>query len=600
MVAEVTALKRTLRGELQVHGSSDLAQTLLAHDLIDEYRLLVFPVLLGSGRRLFERGVVPSTLTLVSSRPTGTGVVYSVYRRRGALTTGNVVLHDDGTYELVAPAPPGPAPDCVQHRAATTFDPLRGIGNTSPALHPTAFPRRACRHFNEEGPVRRPAMANVLQMQAPPQELDDDAWDDLLSFIEEKRVIPIIGPELLEVETAEGPRLLYEWIAGRLAEKLGVDTEALPKPLTLNDVLCWYLAARGRREEAYARVRSIMRDADFAPPLALRQLAAITDFDLFVTTTFDPLLERAVNEVRFAGAQSVEVVAYSPNRVADIPAERERLTRPVVYHLLGRLSASPTYVVSDEDMLEFICALQSEHLTPEKLFHELEHNHLLFIGSSFTNWLARLFLRMAKRRRLSDPRDVGEVLADSHSGRDTRLMGFLQQVSVRTRVYSGAQKFVDELHRRWTTRRGPGEVIALRYRAAPLPPPRARDARPRGVRELRARRPAGGAAAQGRARRRRHPGVVRPRAARGRRRLRPQDPAQHRALRVLRAGRLGGDRAAAGRLLPARVELRDRSHAQHGRRGGVHPADLHRRHRRVARERPRPVQVGALHAAAGR
>ena len=51
--------------------------------------------------------------------------------------------------------------------------------------------------------------------------------------------------------------------------------------------------------------------------------------------------------------------------------------------------------------------------------------------------------------------------ADSHSGRDVRLMGFLQQVSVRTRVYAGAHKFVDELHRRWTMRRGPGEVIAL-------------------------------------------------------------------------------------------------------------------------------------------
>ncbi len=68
---------------------------------------------------------------------------------------------------------------------------------------------------------------------------------------------------------------------------------------------------------------------------------------------------------------------------------------------------------------------------------------------------------MAKRRRLSDPRDVGEVLADNHSGSDGRLMGFLQQVSVRTRVYSGAEKFVDELHRRWTTRRGPGEVVPL-------------------------------------------------------------------------------------------------------------------------------------------
>lgn len=118
-----------------------------------------------------------------------------------------------------------------------------------------------------------------------------------------------------------------------------------------------------------------------------------------------------------------------------------------------RLSASPTYVISDEDMIEFVCALQSEHLTPEKLFHELEHSHLLLIGSDFSNWLARLFLRMVKRRRLSDPREVGEVLADSHSPRDARLVSFLQQVSMRTHIYEGAEAFVSELHRRWLARR---------------------------------------------------------------------------------------------------------------------------------------------------
>ena len=300
--------------------------------------------------------------------------------------------------------------------------------------------------------------------------LDDDAWDDLLDFIEERRVIPIVGPELLKVETESGPRLLYDWVAEKLAAKLNVDTSELPQSYNLNDVVCWFLASRGRREEAYTRVRSILRDASFEPPRELRQLAQITDFDLFVTTTFDPLLEAAVNAERFGGAQSTEVVSYSPNRVADLPAERERLQRPVVYHLFGRLSASPTYVLSDEDMLEFICALQSEHLTPEKLFHELEHSHLLVIGSSFTNWLAQLFLRMAKRHRLSDPRDVGEVLADNHSDSDGRLVSFLQHVSVRTRIYSGAGKFVDELHRRWTARRKPAEVIQLAARF--LPPER--------------------------------------------------------------------------------------------------------------------------------
>ena len=316
-------------------------------------------------------------------------------------------------------------------------------------------------------------MSTLLPMHSPLATLDDDAWDDLLNFIEERRVIPIIGPELLKVETETGARLLYDWIAEKLAGKLNVDSARLPQPYTLNDVVCWFLSAHGRREEAYTRVRSILRDANFTPPPALRQLAQITDFDLFVTTTFDPLLEQAINSERFGGAQSTEVIAYTPNRVADLPTEREKLQRPVIYHLLGRLSASPSYVISDEDMLEFICALQSEHLTPEKLFHELEHNHLLFIGSNFTNWLARLFLRMAKRHRLSDPRDVGEVLADNHSESDGRLMAFLQQVSVRTRVYSGAGKFVDELHRRWMTRHKPGDVIALG--AAPqrfLPPER--------------------------------------------------------------------------------------------------------------------------------
>jgi hypothetical protein len=304
-------------------------------------------------------------------------------------------------------------------------------------------------------------MSNVHALESHAPRLDDDAWDDLLNFIEEKRVIPIVGPELLTVETETGTRPLYDWMADKLAARLGVDTARLPQPYTLNDVVCWFLSARGRREDTYTRMRSILRETSFAPPKALKQLAEITDFDLFVTTTFDSLLENAINAERFAGAQSTEVIGYTPNRVADLPSEREQLQRPVVYHLLGRCSASPTYVISDEDMLEFVCALQSEHLTPEKLFYELEHNHLLIIGSNFSNWLARLFLRMAKRRRLSDPRDVGEVLADDHSDGDERLMAFLQQVSVRTRVYTGAVQFVDELHRRWTARRKSADVIPM-------------------------------------------------------------------------------------------------------------------------------------------
>jgi len=306
----------------------------------------------------------------------------------------------------------------------------------------------------------------------PAATLDEDAWEDLLSYIEERQVIPIVGPELLQVQTEHGPKLLHEWAAEKLAGRLNVSRADLPEPYTLNDVVCLFLAGRGRREEAYVRLRSVLRDASFEPPAALRQLAAITDFDLFVTTTFDSLLESAINSERFAGAPSTEVLAYAPNRVVDLPGERSRLSCPVVYHLFGKLAASPTYAISDEDLLEYICALQNESLVPERLFHELEHNHLLVIGSSFSNWLARLFLRMAKRHRLSDPRDVGEVLADDALAGDERLVSFLQQVSVRTRIYTGAQRFVEELHGRWQKRRkAPGSAGAAAFSPARFAPP---------------------------------------------------------------------------------------------------------------------------------
>jgi dihydrofolate reductase len=92
VVAEVPALKAKYARELQVHGSAGLCQTLIRHDLVDEYRLLVFPVVLGTGKRLFGEGAVPASLSLVSSRTTGTGAVVNVYRRAGELKTGSFAL----------------------------------------------------------------------------------------------------------------------------------------------------------------------------------------------------------------------------------------------------------------------------------------------------------------------------------------------------------------------------------------------------------------------------------------------------------------------------------------------------------------------------
>ena len=89
VVQEVKALKGRYKREVQVHGSAGLAQTLIENDLIDEFRLLVFPVTVGGGKRLFGKGTGPAAMSLVNTRVTSRGVVMQVYRRDGELKTGS-------------------------------------------------------------------------------------------------------------------------------------------------------------------------------------------------------------------------------------------------------------------------------------------------------------------------------------------------------------------------------------------------------------------------------------------------------------------------------------------------------------------------------
>ena len=85
----VAKLKETDGAELQVHGSGNLIQTLMAHDLVDLYRLWLFPVVIGSGKRLFADGTIPAGLRLVDSTVSTTGVVIGTYEPAGDVVTGS-------------------------------------------------------------------------------------------------------------------------------------------------------------------------------------------------------------------------------------------------------------------------------------------------------------------------------------------------------------------------------------------------------------------------------------------------------------------------------------------------------------------------------
>jgi dihydrofolate reductase len=89
-VDDIKKLKDTEGGDIKVHGSGDLAQSLFKHDLVDELCLMTFPITLGTGKRLFGEGSIPAAFTLSDSLVTANGVIFAIYKRGGDVETGTV------------------------------------------------------------------------------------------------------------------------------------------------------------------------------------------------------------------------------------------------------------------------------------------------------------------------------------------------------------------------------------------------------------------------------------------------------------------------------------------------------------------------------
>lgn len=89
-IGELEKLKKTDGPDMQVYGSANLTQSLMKHDLVDEFWLKIFPITLGTGKRLFEKGTIPASFRLFKSLITPSGVIIAYYERAGAIKTADI------------------------------------------------------------------------------------------------------------------------------------------------------------------------------------------------------------------------------------------------------------------------------------------------------------------------------------------------------------------------------------------------------------------------------------------------------------------------------------------------------------------------------
>ena len=274
-----------------------------------------------------------------------------------------------------------------------------------------------------------------------------EEWDELVLYIQNRQVIPVVGPEVVTIE-CDGTRVpLFRWLATCLSKQLKLTGTFS----SLNEVAGAFLLSGGDRRKIYNGLRLLLRDARLVPCSALVQLAQITDFDLFISSTFDPLLALALEQARPGFARSRDVLAYDTKPATPFP---DPLPASLLYHILGKLDTFPEFAVWEEDYLEYLCALVAQRGDGalEGLFRQLRTRHLLLLGAPFSDWIVRFFLRAARGRRLSAPREYGvcEYLADQRANVGEATIFFFDHLAKATRVIEGdPSAFVAELFERW-------------------------------------------------------------------------------------------------------------------------------------------------------
>lgn len=282
-------------------------------------------------------------------------------------------------------------------------------------------------------------------------------WNQLLTVVSKGTMVPVVGEGLLQIPGDSAGRSLYEGLAGRYCEMFGISLDP-EQQANLSAAIRKHPDFATDPHDVYQALGDEYEAWSPAIPESLRLLARIRHFNLFISTTFDNLLERALNDERFDGKPLTEVITYSPKNVPDEHQMAEQLStgRPVVFQIFGSCRTPLQFALTEGDRVEYMHALQTAEYRPKRVFAEVYDRPLLLLGNRFPDWLMRMFLRMVRRTAL-DHREVPKQYVLEVEALEDPFYGlFLKSFATNTELVEEMKPipFVAELSRRWSDRFG--------------------------------------------------------------------------------------------------------------------------------------------------
>lgn len=275
-------------------------------------------------------------------------------------------------------------------------------------------------------------------------------WKRIIYYLKAGNVIPVIGNDLILVKNEDGKTdFLNQYIVDKL-----IEIEDIPNgKKSIGEILLEYPKVKGTIKSIYEQ---IPEKKFYTRPL--EKLAAITDFDFYVSTSFDDLLEKALRKMRNYSGSELNIINYS------LQAKSPQAKSPVkvvpkvnIFNLLGSLDDFDLTAIDEETMLEYFFSItwkdNEQHPQAKYFLQNVNDKSFLFIGCDFPDWLMRFVVRILTNRRIKEETFSDYIVCDTNKdfGKLKNFLAYCEKdfVVIDDGEPSNPEAFVDRLYKKW-------------------------------------------------------------------------------------------------------------------------------------------------------